>query len=71
MAVADVYDALISKRVYKQPLKHRTAVNIILQGKGTHFDPIMVDAFMDLKDQFRQIGFQFADFDEEKENLTG
>ncbi|ACN17548.1 Response regulator [Desulforapulum autotrophicum HRM2] len=70
MAVADVYDALISQRVYKPPFKHQKAVDIIHQGKGTHFDPHMVDAFMDLEDQFRQIGFRFADCIEEKENLA-
>lgn len=70
MAIADVYDALISRRVYKPPFKHKTAIDIIHQGKGTHFDPHMVDAFMDLEDQFRQIGLRFADGIEEKNNLA-
>ncbi len=69
MAVADVYDALISKRVYKAPFPHEKAVAIIKEGKGTHFDPEMVDAFLELEDKFRQIALEFADFEEEKENL--
>jgi putative two-component system response regulator len=69
MAVADVYDALISKRVYKPPFPHEKAVSIIQEGRGTHFDPDMVDAFLELEDNFRQIALEFADFDEEKQNL--
>src|SRR5690606_12028402 len=44
MALADVYDALISKRVYKPAYTHEQAVAIILEGRGTHFDPDVVDA---------------------------
>lgn len=46
MALADVYDALISKRVYKPPMPHEEAVRIFSDGKGTHFDPDIVDAFL-------------------------
>ncbi|GIU50943.1 MULTISPECIES: response regulator [Shewanella] len=63
MAVADVYDALISKRVYKPSFTHEKAVSIILEGKGSHFDPIMVDCFMEITDEFNDIAKQF--FDEE------
>jgi len=42
MALADVYDALISRRVYKDSMPHDKAVAIIQQGKGSHFDPDMV-----------------------------
>lgn len=70
MAVADVYDALISKRVYKKPFTHAEAVNIILEGKGSHFDPDIVDAFMIIQEDFRQIAIQSADFEEEKEALA-
>jgi putative two-component system response regulator len=70
MAVADVYDALISKRVYKPPFSHQKATNIILEGKGTHFDPDVVDAFLALEDDFRKIAFEFADYEEERENLS-
>ncbi len=49
MAVADVYDALISKRIYKPPLPHEKAVAIIRAGQGVHFDPDLVDAFLELE----------------------
>ncbi len=70
MAIADVYDALISKRVYKPPFSHDKAVEIITRGKGIQFDPDMVDTFLELEDQFRQIALEHADFDEERKNLT-
>jgi len=70
MAIADVYDALISKRAYKPPFPHDKAVAIIKDGKGRHFDPDMVDAFLELEDQFRQIALEHADFEEERKNLT-
>lgn len=63
MAVADVYDALISRRVYKEGMPHEKAVQIITEGKGTHFDPDMVDAFIELQDEFRAIAVRFADSD--------
>ena len=66
MALADVYDALISKRVYKIAYPHAIAVNTIIQGRGTHFDPDMVDAFLEIHEQFRDIARQFADFEEER-----
>ena len=46
MAVADVFDALISPRVYKKPMSHAEARDIIAAGRGTHFDPDMTDAFL-------------------------
>ncbi|MBF0542684.1 MAG: two-component system response regulator [Nitrospirae bacterium] len=70
MAIADVYDALISKRVYKPPFSHKKSTQIILEGKGTHFDPVLVDAFLELEDTFRKIAFKYADFDEERESLS-
>jgi len=71
MALADVYDALISKRVYKPPFTHEKAVGIIVEGKGKHFDPDIVDAFLELEDTFRNIALTFADFDEERQMLGG
>lgn len=65
MAVADVYDALISRRVYKESMSHEQAVRIITEGRGTHFDPDIVDAFLKLKDEFRAIAARFFDSDEE------
>jgi putative two-component system response regulator len=52
MAIADVYDALVSDRPYKKALSHEEAVRIILDGKGTHFDPVLVDVFGQVADQF-------------------
>ena len=69
MALADVYDALISKRVYKPPMPHEEAVRIILAGKGIHFDPDVVDAFLEIQAVFRNIALTYADFDEEREML--
>jgi putative two-component system response regulator len=69
MALADVYDALISKRVYKPPFPHAKAVQIIREGRDTHFDPDVVDAFLALEDTFRNIALTFADCDEEREAL--
>jgi len=63
MAVADVYDALISRRVYKAPMPHEKAVEIIKEGKGTHFDPDMADAFLELQDEFKKIAATYADSD--------
>jgi len=61
MAVADVYDALISKRVYKHGWPHEEAVALIVEGKGKHFDPDMVDAFVTIQDEFRAIAARYAD----------
>ncbi len=69
MALADVYDALISKRVYKEPMSHEKAVQIIKEGKGTHFDPDVVDAFLELESVFRNIAMAFADYDVERQML--
>ena len=70
MALADVYDALISKRVYKPPFPHEKAVQIIVEGKGKHFDPDIVDAFLELENTFRNIALSFADHDEERKMLS-
>ncbi len=61
MAVADVYDALISRRVYKPPMTHEQAVAIITAGRGTHFDPDVLDAFLDLNGEFAEIARRFGD----------
>ena len=52
MAIADVYDALVSARPYKKALSHQEAVRIILEGRGSHFDPVLVDVFEQVADQF-------------------
>ncbi|WP_293268514.1 HD domain-containing phosphohydrolase [Neptunomonas sp.] len=62
MSVADVYDAIISKRPYKKALEHRTASSIIQKGRGTFFDPNVVDAFLDLEDTFDKISYILEDY---------
>lgn len=55
MALADVYDALRSKRVYKDAFSHEKTCELIQQGKGTHFDPVLVEIFLDSHDEFREL----------------
>jgi len=59
MAIADVYDALISKRPYKNPFTHEQSCEIIEKGAGTHFDPILVKAFINVEDEFRKIAEKY------------
>ncbi|MBL6957361.1 MAG: response regulator [Rhodospirillales bacterium] len=61
MAVADVYDALISRRVYKPPFTHEETVAMIEEGRGSHFDPVMVDAFLEIESEFRSIAEKYSD----------
>ncbi|TDR72036.1 response regulator [Paludibacterium purpuratum] len=61
MAVADVYDALISRRVYKPAFPHADAVTMIQAQSGKHFDPAMVDAFVRIADDFQEIAQRFSD----------
>lgn len=63
MALADVYDALISKRVYKPAFGHEVSVRIISAGRNKHFDPDIVDAFLAVHEEFRAIAKSFADED--------
>ncbi len=65
MAIADVYDALISRRVYKTGMTHEEATQIIVAGQGKHFDPDLVDAFIELSDIFVAIAARFADSDQD------
>lgn len=71
MAIADVYDALISERVYKPAFSHEKAVQIITEGSGSHFEPLLVDAFLAIEHQFREIASTFRDdgFDSDSFNL--
>ncbi len=55
VAVADVYDALTSRRTYKEALPHEEAIKVILSEKGTHFDPDIVDVFEQNLETFRRI----------------
>jgi putative two-component system response regulator len=61
MAVADVYDALTSRRVYKDAMRHDQAVAIIIEGRGKHFDPDVVDAFAEITEEFRDIAGRYLD----------
>jgi putative two-component system response regulator len=61
MAVADVYDALISERVYKKAMGHAEAAQIIAAGRGSHFDPDIADAFAEIEQQILAIAQRFAD----------
>ncbi|NVN90900.1 MAG: CHASE2 domain-containing protein [Desulfuromonadales bacterium] len=61
MSVADVYDALVSRRVYKEPVPHEEAVRIISNGRGGQFDPDVVDAFLRVQASWRQIALELAD----------
>ncbi len=64
MALADVYDALISRRVYKEGMSHEKAISIIVESAGTHFDPDIVNAFVELQDEFSAIAQRYSDSDE-------
>ena len=55
-ALADVYDALTSRRVYKDAFTHTVAKNIIEEGNGTHFDPVIVDAFLAVESKIIEAG---------------
>lgn len=61
MAIADVYDALISKRVYKNSMSHQEAMDIMIEGKGSHFDPLLIEAFLEVEPMFSQIAATNAD----------
>ncbi|GLQ74089.1 HD-GYP domain-containing protein [Vibrio penaeicida] len=67
MALADVYDALISKRIYKPAFSHEKAKGIILEGRGQHFDPEVVDAFLSVEEEFKQIAAHYKDKKQESE----
>lgn len=61
VAVADVYDALASKRVYKPALPHYEVRDIILSERGKHFDPTILDAFLKVEDQFADVVQELSD----------
>ena len=58
MAIADVYDALISDRPYKKAFSHEQAVAVIKKDSGTHFDPVLVELFLSVADEFDQVSSQ-------------
>jgi putative two-component system response regulator len=69
MAVADVYDALVSRRVYKTAMAHAQAAEIIIAGRAGHFDPAIADGFMAVQDEFLTITGRFADHDRQVAEL--
>ena len=72
MALADVYDALTSRRVYKEAMPHDKARSIILEERGLKFDPDIVDAFLQVQEEFLLVSQKYAESDmalEQKQNL--
>lgn len=61
MAVADVFDALISKRSYKKPFTFEKAIDIIREGVGTHFDPYVAEAFLEAEQEVRSVAKAFGE----------
>jgi putative two-component system response regulator len=55
MAIADVYDAMTTKRAYKMAFSHEETKDIMKEGRGSHFDPVVFDAFMAIEQQFDRI----------------
>jgi len=69
MAVADVFDALVSKRSYKEPFPFEKAVDIIREGSGKHFDPTVVEVFMDALDKVKAIADEYERILEERNSI--
>jgi putative two-component system response regulator len=63
MALADVYDAMSCRRVYKSAMEHDEVAQIIISGRGIHFDPDVVDAFVAAISEFKAIAAKFSDED--------
>ena len=61
VAVADVFDALSSKRPYKEPFPRQKCFDILLEGRGTQFDPAVIDAFFDCSDEIVEIQLLLMD----------
>ena len=61
MALADVFDALTARRVYKPPMPIEQAHQILLEGRGTHFDPDVVDAYLNCRERFAETAARYAD----------
>jgi putative two-component system response regulator len=59
VAIADVFDALTSKRPYKEPFTIEKSLAIVKEGRGTHFDPDVVDAFFDIQEEILNIKKQY------------
>jgi putative two-component system response regulator len=68
VALADVYDALISNKIYRQGMSHDAAIGVIFGERGQHFDPDVVDAFMELTVEFEEVAKRFADTEQDMQN---
>ncbi len=60
VAIVDVFDALIHKRVYKDEIPIDEALKLMYEGRGRHFDPTLLDLFFDLKDKMSEIAFDYS-----------
>jgi HD-GYP domain-containing protein (c-di-GMP phosphodiesterase class II) len=61
VAIADVYDALSSRRCYKEPYAHKECVALMLEGRGTQFDPLLIDVFLEIQQAFREVSLSHQD----------
>lgn len=71
VALADVYDALSSRRVYKDPMSHAKCIEIIKQGAGTQFDPELVEVLLRVAPDFQAVAGQLGDLCQEVTPLRG
>jgi HD-GYP domain-containing protein (c-di-GMP phosphodiesterase class II) len=60
VAIADVFDALVHRRVYKDEMPVDAAIELMLEGRGSHFDPTLLDLFIDLKSEMTEIAFDYS-----------
>ena len=60
LAVADLYDALLSDRPYKKAFTEEEVIGIIMDNAGKQFDPLIVEVFFDVKDQFGEVRRSYA-----------
>jgi len=65
MAVADVYDALVQRRIQSAGMSHEAAMEVMLEGRGTHFDPDVVEALVQVQGKFQDVVMQFWDTDQD------
>lgn len=69
MAVADIYDALISRRCYKEPFPHALAMSLLREGRDTTFDPVVLDAFFRIESEIKDIAARYQDQPDEAAGL--
>ena len=69
MAVADVFDALISNRSYKKGFSFEKSMDIIREGLGTHFDPLVAQAFLDAEDEVKRVAEEHSRIYEHKDDM--